>query len=73
MKTYLTLWYSSEGESPVGVGRRLNELGFRGEQGNYDFAYAWDKKPSVDELLRLGNTVQKKLNGSKAVFKMETI
>ncbi|MCK4328110.1 MAG: hypothetical protein KAW41_06645 [Candidatus Diapherotrites archaeon] len=73
MKTYLTLWYSSEGDSPIEVGKKLNALGFVDQQGNYDFSYSWDKRPPVDELLRLGNLIQKKLHGSKAVFKMETI
>ncbi|MFC2174715.1 hypothetical protein ACFLQ2_02485 [archaeon] len=73
MNTYLTLWYSSEGDSPVEVAKKLGSLGFVHQQGNYDFSYAWDANPEVDDLLRLGNTVQTKLNGSKAVFKMETV
>lgn len=73
MRTYLTLWYSSEGDSPTEVTKKLGSIGFVHQQGNYDFSYKWDGKPAVDELLRIGNTVQKTLKNSKAMFKMETV
>ena len=73
MDTYLTVWFSSEGASPSEIVQKLKALGFEAVQGNYDFSYKWDSKPSVDELMHLGNSVQKTLKGSKATFKMETI
>ncbi len=73
MHTYLTLWFSSEGASPVEVSKILKTLNFDAMHGSYDFVYAWDAKPSVDDLLKLGNSVQKALIGSQAMFKMETI
>ena len=42
-------------------------------QGNYDFAYTWDVKPSLEEIVKLGDAVQHALKGSKAYFKMETV
>ena len=73
MRTYLTIWFSSEGASPLTIVQNLKPLGFEAMQGNYDFFYKWDGKPPVDELMRLGNSVQKILNGSKVTFKMETV
>lgn len=55
------------------ITKKLNKLGFTEMQGNYDYSYKWDKRPTVEELLRLGNAVQKVLKGSKTTFKMETI
>jgi len=41
--------------------------------GNYDLEYGWDTQPSVDDILSLGNMIQKTLKGSKTMFKMETV
>jgi hypothetical protein len=72
MKTYLTLWFNSDGESPSEVTRKLGKLGFEPMQGNYDLAYDWKGKASMEEILKLGNLVQKALKGSRVLFKMET-
>ncbi len=73
MKTYITLWFSSEGENPVVVVNELKEIGFEPVYGNYDMAYSWDKKPSIDDILYLADVVKKKLNGKGVLFKLETI
>jgi len=73
VRTYLTLWFNSDGESPSKVIEVLTALGFKTISGNYDLEYIWDKSPSTDEVLRLGDLVQKKLKGTKAVFAMDTL
>ena len=73
MDTYLTVWFSSEGVAPMELTRRLNGLGFKEMRGNYDYVYNWSQKPPVEEILRLGDAVQKALKGTKAAFKMETV
>lgn len=73
MKTYITLWFNSDGEGPSEITKKLESIGFNPIHGNYDLMYEWDKKASVEEILRLGNLVQKKLKGAKVMFKMETI
>jgi len=73
MDTYLTIWFSSEGATPMEITKRLNSLGFKEMRGNYDYSYSWDGLPSVEELLRFGDAVQKELKGTKATFKMETV
>jgi len=73
MRTYLSFWFSSEGASPVEIGQSLKKIGFSPMHGGYDFVYSWDKRPGIDDLLALGNSVQKALKGCQAMFKMETV
>jgi hypothetical protein len=73
MNTYLTLWFSSEGASPLEVKKELETIGFRPVQGGYDFVYFWQQKPNVTDLLALGDSIQKALTGSQTMFKMESV
>lgn len=73
MMTYLSLWLSSEGAEPMELRERLGKIEFKAVQGNYDFSYAWPEQPSVEDLLRLGNAVQRSLKGTKTLFKMESV
>jgi hypothetical protein len=73
MKTYLIVWFSSDGTLPSDVITRLTGMGFDPITGNYDFQYNWRKKPSNDELFRFIDQVQKTLQGSGAFFKVESV
>ncbi|MBI4360585.1 hypothetical protein HY572_02305 [Candidatus Micrarchaeota archaeon] len=73
MKTYLVVWFSSEGDLPSEVISRLTSLGFSPMTGNYDFEYTWRKKPSMEQLFSFIDQIQKTLEGSKAYFKVETV
>lgn len=73
MKTYLIVWFSSEGDVPSEVISRLTSLGFNPITGNYDFEYTWRKKPSLEQLFSFIDQIQKTLEGSKAYFKVETV
>ncbi len=73
MKTYLTLWFNSDGGRPSEVTKKLKDIGFKPVKGNYDFAYDWDDDAPVDEILRIGDKVQKVLKDDKVLFNLETI
>ncbi len=73
MKTYITLWFSSEGESPTGVVGRLKEIGFKPVYGNYDMVYDWGSNSSIDNIIKLADMVKKRLSGTKTLFKLETL
>ena len=73
MKTYLLIWFNSNGASPSDVNRRLMSLGFKPMQGPYDYVYDWDNSVDMDEILRFGDKVQLSLQGSGVMFKIETV
>ena len=73
MKTYLTIWFSSEGESPQKVIASLQKLGFEPVYGNYDMVYNWDKKASLEDIIKLADLVKKTLAGTGVLFKIETL
>lgn len=73
MKTYLTVFFSSEGAAPSQVAERLQMLGFAPTQGNYDFVYVWDDKASVKDALWFADKIKTTLEGMNVNFKIETI
>ncbi|MCX9015181.1 MAG: hypothetical protein OIN89_10420 [Candidatus Methanoperedens sp.] len=73
MKSYLIIWFSSEGGKPSEINRRLMSLGFKPMQGSHDFVYEWGKNVDVDEILNFGDKVQMTLKDLNVMFKLETI
>lgn len=73
MKTYLTLWFSSEGADPATVVSRLQGMGFRPITGQYDHVYDWRRSVTLDEVLGLGYAVHETLKGLHVLYKMETV
>lgn len=74
MKTYISLWFSSEGNDPISVVNMLKEIGFEPVYGNYDLAYDWSSdRPGVEDILQLADMVKRKLSGSGVLFKLETV
>jgi hypothetical protein len=73
MKTYLTLYFSSEGQKPSEVVDILKKMGFKATRGNYDFVYDWGGNASVDDVVKLGNKVKIVLKKLNVFFKIETI
>lgn len=73
MKTYLLIWFSSDGASPSDVNRRLMSMGFKPMQGAYDYVYDWSDNVNLDEILRFGDKVHLSLHDTGAMFKIETI
>ena len=73
MKTYLLVWFSSEGTRPSEVNQRLLSLGFEPVKGSYDFVYNWNSSVSVEKILEFGDKVYLSLQGTGAMFKLETL
>ena len=72
MKTYLTLWFSSEGERPVEITSRLMGMGFRPVKGEFDYVYDWDKKATLEQAMNLADQVHITLKGCNVNFKIGT-
>jgi len=73
MKTYLTIYCSSEGAPPSVVVERLTGMGFRPIAGPYDFEYEWEENGDVEEMIQIANRVHATLKGCKVFFKLETV
>ena len=73
MKSYLVVWFNSEGAKPSEVNQRLMSLGFKPIQGSHDYVYEWGKNVDVEEILRFGDRVKMTLQGMNVMFKIETI
>ena len=73
MKSYLNVWFNSEGGKPSEINQRLLSLGFRPLKGSHDYIYEWSQNADVDEILRFGDKVQMTLQGLSVLFKLETI
>lgn len=73
LKTYLTVWFSSEGATPIEVVERILAMGFKPIKGHYDHVYDWAKEPSLEEVLELANKLHETLKGMKVTYKLETV
>lgn len=74
MKTYLKIMFPSQARGTIQmVVERLRILGFIPVTGEYDFEYSWIKYPKIDEIVALGNSIQKALKDTGIMFKLETV
>jgi hypothetical protein len=73
MKTYLTIWFNSEGSPPMKVVERILALGFKPIKGHYDHVYDWRREPTLEEILQLLNGLHETLKGMRVIYKVETI
>ena len=73
MKTYLTIWFSSEGADPSTVVQMLQSMGFKPIKGAHDHVYDWKKETTLDEVLQLVNNVHQTLKGLNVLYKIETV
>jgi hypothetical protein len=72
VRTYLTIWFSSEGAGPLEVVERLRSLGFKPLRGYHDHAYDWSKKVELEDIFQLANNVHETLKGLHVLYKIET-
>lgn len=72
MKTYLVVWFSSEGARPSNVTDRLLGMGFKPIEGAYDYEYEWGHEANVKEILEFADRLHLELQGSAVHFKLET-
>lgn len=73
MKTYLTVWFNSEGAEPAEVVQRLQGMGFKPIKGQYDHVYDWKQEVDLKDILSLCNKVHETLKGLKVLYKIETV
>ena len=73
MKTYLKIWFNSEGSGPVIVAEKLRSMGFKPTKGPYDHVYNWGRKVELEDILQIGTAVHESLKGLKVVYTLETI
>jgi hypothetical protein len=74
MKTYLKIYFNSEGSSPSEIKNQLLNMGFKATKGNYDFVYDWGNKTAdVEELIWFADKVHAALKKHKVLFTLETI
>ena len=72
-KTYLIMYFGTRGMKSSDISERVEDLGFESVIGSVDFVYDWkDRKPSKAEILSLGDQIVKVLEGSGAVFNLDT-
>jgi len=73
MKTYLKIWFNSEGAGPVIVAEKLRSMGFKSMKGPYDHVYNWGRKVELEDILQIGTAVHESLKGLKVLYTLETI
>jgi len=74
MKTYLKIFFSSEGASPSEIKDHLLNMGFKATKGNYDFVYDWGKdSANIDELIWFADKIHTVLKDCNVLFSIETI
>jgi len=73
VKTYLTIWFNSEGASPSEVVERLRAMGFKPMRGYYDHVYDWKKEVTIEDILQLSDALHETLRGLKVIYKLETV
>ena len=73
MKSYLVVWFNSEGGNPSEVNKRLTAMGFRAMQGAHDYVYDWGANADIDDILQIGDRVQLTLKGLDVTYKIETV
>ena len=56
MKTYLTVWFSSEGADPSTVAQKLQSMGFKPIKGQHDHAYDWKREPTLTRCCNSSTT-----------------
>ena len=52
MKTYVKLYFSSEGAGPLDIVEDLRNMGFRTEVGEYDFSISWESPEQYVSIMR---------------------
>jgi hypothetical protein len=74
MKTYLQIFFNSEGAAPSEIKNQLMNMGFKATKGNYDFVFDWGKdKADINELIFFADKVHASLKGCCVYFNIETI
>lgn len=68
----MTIYFNSDGKRPSDVVKKLEDLGFELNRGDYDFIYDWDEETSLDHIMSLGDNIKELLKGDKVLFEIKT-
>lgn len=71
-RTYLVMYFGTEGLSASEIAKKVESLGFETVFGSVDFVYPWKEKPSKEDVLSLGDKIVEVLEGSGAIFNLDT-
>ncbi len=73
MKTYITIFFNSDGGRPSDVVDSLVQLGFKPIAGPYDMVYEWPDYANVKDAVTFADRIQMSLEGMGVFFKIETV
>jgi hypothetical protein len=74
MKTYLQIFFNSEGAAPSEIKNQLMNMGFKATKGNYDFVFDWGRdKADINDLIFFADKVHTALKECHVYFNIETI
>ena len=71
-KTYLVMYFGTDGSKITDVVKKVESLGFRAALGPVDFEYEWNNAPSKEEVFRLGDKLMEILKGTGVIFNLDT-
>lgn len=71
-KTYLIMYFGTNGTTTTEIAQRLESLGFETQFGSVDFVHHWGEKPTKEQVLALGDKVARALKDTGAVFNLDT-
>jgi len=71
-KSYLTLWFNSEGSKTSDVTQRLMSMGFNPTHGAFDYEYDWTRGATTDDCVGLADQVHATLKDCNVNFKLHT-
>lgn len=72
-KTYLVMYFGTQGPSVSEVVKKVESLGFKAALGPVDFIYDWkDKAPTKDEVLKLADKLTITLKSTGVIFNLDT-
>lgn len=73
LKTYLTVYFNSDGGKPSEVTEQLLNLGFKPTKGPHDFYYQWGEAQDVNDLIWFADRVHTALQNLSVLYKLETV
>ncbi len=74
MKTYLRIWFNTDGERSTEVNDRLLSMGFSPQTGIYDYVYDWgNEEVSTEKALIMADRIHSTLGGCGIYFGLETV
>jgi hypothetical protein len=56
MRTYVKMYFSSEGAGPLDIVEDMKKMGFRTEVGEFDFSVSWDTPEQYGNIIKRVHT-----------------